>query len=577
MSATKEHANGPPAPSPEAAWPDSDAESRLLLERLTLERNLLSALMDNVPDHIYFKDADSHFIRISKAHAKSFGLEDPAQALGKTDFDFFTEEHARTAFENEREIIRTGRPMVGVEEKETWPDGRETWVSTTKAPFCDSTGKIIGTFGISRDITERKQAAQQLRLADKQLMRTNQSLMERTTEIQSFYHTLSHELKTPLTSAREFISILMDGLAGPLNETQLEYLGIAKESCDQLRLYINDMLDVTRLETGKMSLEFQVAPLAPLVETVVGMLGPAAAGKSVHLSQGCQPDLPAIPFDLHRIRQVLTNLVTNAIKFTPSGGKVFLHLSEAPADPECLQVTVRDTGCGIPRNDLGLIFNRLYQAQRDATAAESRSGLGLGLYICQELVQLHGGRIWAESEPGQGSTFTFTIPKRRRAPVAYILVVDDEAAICSTLRALLEKEGYQVALAGGGAEALGLMRQQRPALVILDLDMPDMDGAETLAQIRQQWKDLPVVLHTADPESEIMIRTLKCAPFAILTKPATRGQILNTVRSLVQPNHETGGSSQSHPPPRPAAPGTGGRSTHQEIDANTNHEQDTRH
>ena len=451
--------------------------------------------------------------------------------------------------------------MVGVEEKETWPDGRETWVSTTKAPFCDSTGKIIGTFGISRDITERKQAAQQLRLADKQLMRTNQSLMERTTEIQSFYHTLSHELKTPLTSAREFISILMDGLAGPLNETQLEYLGIAKESCDQLRLYINDMLDVTRLETGKMSLEFQVAPLAPLVETVVGMLGPAAAGKSIHLSQGCQPDLPAIPFDRHRIRQVLTNLVTNAIKFTPSGGKVFLHLSEAPADPECLQVTVRDTGCGIPRNDLGLIFNRLYQAQRDATAAESRSGLGLGLYICQELVQLHGGRIWAESEPGQGSTFTFTIPKCR-APVAYILVVDDEAAICNTLRVLLENEGYQVTLAGGGAEALGLMRQQRPALVILDLDMPDMDGAETLAQIRRQWKDLPVVLHTAYLESDIMIRTLKCAPFSVLTKPATRVQILNTVRSLVQPNHETGGSSQSNPPPRPAAPGTWGRSTH---------------
>jgi hypothetical protein len=561
MSATKEYVNGPAAPSPEAGRPDSEATSRLLVERLTFERNLLSALMDNVPDHIYFKDADSRFIRISKAHAKSFGLEDAAQALGKTDFDFFTEDHARAAFEDEREIIRTGRPMVGVEEKETWPDGRETWVSTTKVPFSDSTGKVIGTFGISRDITERKQAEKLLRFADEKLMRTNQSLMERNTEIQSFYHMLSHELKTPLTSAREFISILMDGLAGPLNETQLDYLGIAKESCDQLRLYLNDMLDVTRLETGKMSLEFQVAPLAPLVETVVGMLGPAAAGKSIHLSQGCQPDLPAIPFDRHRIRQVLTNLVTNAIKFTPAGGEVLLYLSEAPADPECLQVTVRDTGCGIPKSDLGLIFNRLYQAQRDATAAESRGGLGLGLYICQELVQLHGGRIWAESEPGQGSTFTFTIPKCR-APVAYILVVDDEAAICNTLRVMLENEGYQVTLAGGGAEALGLMRQQRPALVILDLDMPDMDGAETLAQIRRQWEDLPVVLHTAYLESDIMIRTLKCAPFSVLTKPATRVQILNTVRSLVQPNHETGGSSQSNPPPRPAAPGTWGRSTH---------------
>ena len=117
------------------------------------------------------------------------------------------------------------------------------------------------------------------------------------TEIQNFYHTLSHELKTPLTAAREFVSIVMDGLAGPLNKTQLEYLGIAKESCDQLRLYINDLLDVTRLETGKMSLELKALPLAALVERVVEMLAPAAAGKRVSLSADCQPDLSAVPID----------------------------------------------------------------------------------------------------------------------------------------------------------------------------------------------------------------------------------------------------------------------------------------
>jgi PAS domain S-box-containing protein len=275
-----------------------------------------------------------------------------------------------------------------------------------------------------RDITERRRSEDRVRCMQVELEQSNRDLQRRNEEIQAFYHTLSHELKTPLTSAREFIAILMDGLAGPLNETQLEYLGIAKESCDQLRLYINDMLDVTRLETGKMSLEFQVAPLAPLVENMVGMLAAAAAGKGIHLSRDCQPDLPAIPFDMHRIQQVLTNLVTNAIKFTPSGGKISLHLSEAPADPQCLQVTVRDTGCGIPKNDLGLIFNRLYQVPRDATVIGSRSGLGLGLYICQELVQLHGGRIWAESEPGQGSAFTFTIPKSQPSVALNVLVAD---------------------------------------------------------------------------------------------------------------------------------------------------------
>ena len=273
-----------------------------------------------------------------------------------------------------------------------------------------------------RDITARKQAEEQLKTSVKEVGDLN-------TEIRGFYHTLSHELKTPLTSAREFVSIVMDGLAGPLNETQLEYLGIAKESCDQLRLYINDMLDVTRLETGKLSLDFQSGPLAPQVEAVVKMLTPAAMGKGISLSCDSQPDLPAVSFDKYRIVQLLTNLITNAIKFTPAGGQIRVSVSEASADPECLQVAVRDTGRGIPKDQLDLIFSRRYQAHRDDAMAESRSGLGLGLYICQELVQLHGGRISVESELGQGSTFTFTIPKP--CPLEQIL---------NTVRTLLPEE-----------------------------------------------------------------------------------------------------------------------------------------
>jgi signal transduction histidine kinase len=226
-----------------------------------------------------------------------------------------------------------------------------------------------------------------------ELGQSNRDLKRRNLEIQTFYHTLSHELKTPLTSAREFVSIVMDGLAGPLNGTQLEYLGIAKESCDQLRLYINDMLDVTRLETGKLSIEFQVAPLAALVERVVEMLVPAAAGKGIRLSSDCQPDLAAVPLDEQRIQQVLTNLTTNAIKFTPTGGQIRLSLGEAPASSEYLQIDVRDTGQGIPKDQLDMIFNRRYQMNHNAQSVESRNGLGLGLYICQELVELHGGRI----------------------------------------------------------------------------------------------------------------------------------------------------------------------------------------
>ena len=133
-------------------------------EALAYEQSLLSALMNNVPDQVYFKDAHSRFIRISKAQAERFGLRDPAQAVGKTDFDFFAEDHARPAFEDEQEIMKTGRLLVGLEEQETWPDGRTGWVSTTKVPLRDRQGRVIGTFGISRDITERKRAEEELAL-----------------------------------------------------------------------------------------------------------------------------------------------------------------------------------------------------------------------------------------------------------------------------------------------------------------------------------------------------------------------------------------------------------------------------
>lgn len=384
-----------------------------------------------------------------------------------------------------------------------------------------------------RDITHRRRNEHQLQVASDTLKQTIRDLVDRNTEIQLFYHTLSHELKTPLASAREFISIAMDGLAGPLTETQLEYLGIARESCDQLGLYVNDLLDVTRLETGKMSIDRRPVALAELVERVLQVFQPEAARRQITLESSGAPSLPPVPVDSQRITQVLTNLINNALKFTPAGGQVHLHFGGCPEDSRFLQVTVRDTGRGIAADQHELIFKRLHQVNASEVPAASRSGLGLGLYICRELVELHGGRIWVESQPGQGSAFKFTLPREPTTTARSALVVDDEAIIRDTLCAFLQSESFDATGAAGGAAALELLRTRPPTVVVLDLQMPGMDGAETLRLIRREWPDIPVVISTGYPKGDLMERLAAYAPFAVLEKPYLPQALLNTIRALI--------------------------------------------
>src|SRR6266516_853645 len=185
-----------------------------------------------------------------------------------------------------------------------------------------------------------------MRRVHAELEQTNQDLRHRNEEIQNFYHTLSHELKTPLTSAREFISIVMDGLAGSFTETQLEYLRIAKDSFDQLRSCVNDLLDAARLDTGKLRLQSKPGSLGTLVQQVMTMMNPVAAKKNIRLSKQLQAGLPDVPMEGNRITLVITNLLNNALKFTAPGGQITLQVAEAPERPEYLQVSVSDTGRG---------------------------------------------------------------------------------------------------------------------------------------------------------------------------------------------------------------------------------------
>jgi signal transduction histidine kinase/CheY-like chemotaxis protein len=390
---------------------------------------------------------------------------------------------------------------------------------------------------IATDISESRkkevrllQTMEETIKAEQALEKSNKHLLRKNEEIQNFYHTVSHELKTPLTSAREFISIVLDGLAGPLNETQQEYLGIARESCHRLRVCINDLMDATRLETGKLTLEMKRGSLATLVQKLVTLLGPVAARKQISLKHEVQADLPDFPFDENRLMQVLVNLANNALKFTPENGRVTITAGEAPNEPGYFKVSVNDTGCGIAPAELERIFECLYQVPNKDGGSEQ--GVGLGLYICRELVQSHGGKIWVESELGTGSTFCFSIPQEQSSEAIHVLVVDDDSTIIDMMSRGLGSEGFRVTTANDGAIALAKIRQEVPDVVVVDLEMPNIDGAEMLKQIRQNWGLLPVILHTGFPHAEIMRRAMEFSPFTVLAKPCGINQLVETIRSL---------------------------------------------
>ena len=239
-----------------------------------------------------------------------------------------------------------------------------------------------------------------------------------------FLSHVSHELRTPLTCIHQYVTLILDGLAGPVVPEQSDHLKTVLRSVNQLHAMIRDLLEATRAESGKMRVEPRCISLRELLQQAVTMLRPTADGKKIGLEVGLDQRLPLVHADPSRVLEVLINLLDNAIKFTPQDGSVVVKACLVEADPGYVFISVSDSGRGIGPEAKAQIFERLYQ---DPDAIDnSRSGLGLGLFICREIVRLHQGRIWVSSEPGQGSTFTFTLPIYSLAKLLAPVVTHDD-------------------------------------------------------------------------------------------------------------------------------------------------------
>ena len=264
---------------------------------LASERLCLSTLMDNLPDNIWFKDRDSRFLAANRAMLSWTGFKDQSEIIGKTDQDIFAGEHADAALADEQKIIATGHPIVGVEEKETWPDGHETWVSTTKVPWRDAGGNVIGIFGSSHDITARKLGEKNLKVANEAAQRAGRAKSE-------FLANMSHEIRTPMNGVIGMTGLLLDS---DLDPQQREFAETIRTSSDNLLKIINDMLDFSKIEAGKLTLEILDFDLIETVESTLEMLAERAQGKEIELAGTILPGTPTrLRGDPGRLRQILT-------------------------------------------------------------------------------------------------------------------------------------------------------------------------------------------------------------------------------------------------------------------------------
>jgi PAS domain S-box-containing protein len=365
--------------------------------------------------------------------------------------------------------------------KQHYPEVRDLEVYSV--PVTDREDRDLGRLHAFRDVTKEREAE---RIKDE------------------FVSLVSHELRTPLTSIKGYVDLLIDGDAGEVTEEQMEFLEIVKSNSDRLVMLVNDLLDVSRIEAGRINLRLQSVDLARSIDEAATSLRPLIEQKGQSLRLELPEDLPNVMADRDRVAQIVINLLSNAHKYTLEGGSVTVR---AQVGGDEVQVEVSDTGVGMTPDERDKLFTKFFRAQNPAT--QDISGTGLGLNIVKSLVDRQGGRIWVTSEPMKGSTFTFTIPTDSkpavetapapapaRTPVtkvgARILVVDDEPDHARLFRHFLERGGYQVLVAHDATTALQAAQREGPDLITLDVNLPDTDGFTLLEWLKADPATAPI-------------------------------------------------------------------------------------
>lgn len=367
-------------------------------EDLRKERDLLQALLDNIPDLIYFKDTESKFIRVNYAQANlHFGISDPKEAIGKSDFDFFEADHAKAAYEDEQKIFKSKLPLIAKEEKIRNAEGKHIWVTATKVPIINHQGQCIGLVGISRDITSNK-------LAEEKLEKYSHELKELNVSKDKLFSIIAHDLRGPFNPLLGLSEILANDIESLSEEEIKDY---SKEIYNALKNEFNlleNLLNWSRIETGAMKFVPEKINIYDKTEIVINLLLGNAKLKNIYVDNDIEKDIFVLA-DPNMIHSVLQNLITNSLKFTYKDGSV--KIKSEKDNGGFIKISVSDNGVGMTLEQTKSLFS--FNA-KSTKGTNDEKGTGLGLMICKEMIEQHGGAIWAESEVGKGTNISFTLP-----------------------------------------------------------------------------------------------------------------------------------------------------------------------
>ena len=514
----------------------------------------LAAIVDSSDDAIVSKTLEGVITSWNQAAERIFGYT-AAEAVGRHISLIIPKERRSEETEVLSRLVR-GERINHFETIRRAKDGRPVDISLTVSPVRNSAGRIIGASKVARDISDQRRREEE-----------RQSLLEREREARAeaeavnrskdqFLATLSHELRTPLNAIYGWARMLDTGrLDEPAIRRATE--AILRNAAAQVQL-IEDLFDVSRVITGNMRLEVRPLNVAAVLEAALDTVRPAATAKGVHLESVLEHGAEAMMGDPARLQQVIWNLLMNAVKFTPRGGRVTAHLRRVDTH---IEIVVSDTGEGIAPEHMPRLFQRFGQA--DSSSTRGHTGLGIGLALVRHLVDLHGGMVNAHSAgQGLGATFTVTLPVSavpalfppphpasepasapgtdQQKPVSLrdlrILVVDDDAEGLELAALILINAGAEVRTSPSAADAIAVLEGWSPDVLVTDLAMPGEDGFSLLRRARrvttQRGRRLPALALTAYGRSEDRIRVLAAGFSLHLAKPVNPAELVLCVASL---------------------------------------------